>query len=162
MAPAATPFSLSLHFFFFFQGGDFTKGNGTGGVSIYGPKFKDENFRLKHSKPFLLSMANSGPHSNGSQFFITTAETAWLDNKHVVFGRVSEGMELVREMERQGSQGGATKQRVVILNCGELPSSGGNSGAAAAAAAVAPSNPLRPSPSTSLPLVYFDITIGMV
>jgi len=105
---------------FMIQGGDFTRGNGTGGVSIYGEKFRDENFKLKHDKPMLLSMANAGPNTNGSQFFITTAVTPHLNGKHVVFGRVAAGSEIVREMERNGSQSGATRQKVEILNCGEL------------------------------------------
>ena len=106
---------------FMLQGGDFTKGNGTGGESIYGAKFRDENFKLKHKKAYTLSMANAGPNSNGSQFFITTAKTAWLDGKHVVFGVVVDGEEVVRAVEAVGSQSGKTRQRVVITNSGEMP-----------------------------------------
>jgi peptidylprolyl isomerase len=106
---------------FMCQGGDFTKGNGTGGESIYGEKFKDENFKLKHTEPMLLSMANAGPNTNGSQFFITTAKTAWLDGKHVVFGKVVEGDAIIRAVEKQGSRGGATMADIVIADCGELP-----------------------------------------
>jgi len=109
---------------FMIQGGDFTQGNGRGGESIYGAKFNDENFKLTHDKPGLLSMANSGPNTNGSQFFITTVVTSWLNKKHVVFGEVVEGMSLVKEMERQGSEGGKTKSPVKIKDCGELKSGG--------------------------------------
>ena len=105
---------------FMCQGGDFTNGNGTGGESIYGAKFADENFQLKHTEPGLLSMANAGPGTNSSQFFLTTAATPWLDGKHVVFGSVVEGMDVVRAMEAQGSQSGQTKQSIVITNCGQL------------------------------------------
>ena len=105
---------------FMCQGGDIINGNGTGSVSIYGQKFADENFKHKHDKPGLLSMANSGPNTNGSQFFITTVECPWLDGKHVVFGKLTDGVKVLNAMEAQGSSSGRTKTKVEIADCGEL------------------------------------------
>ncbi|MEE1771098.1 peptidylprolyl isomerase [Streptomyces sp. JV185] len=107
---------------FMLQGGDFTRGDGTGGQSIYGAKFPDENFKLSHTKPGQLSMANSGPNSNGSQFFITTIVTSWLDGKHVVFGEVDDedSMKLVKKIEALGSQSGRTKAKITIADSGTL------------------------------------------
>lgn len=105
---------------FMIQGGDFTRMNGTGGESIYGSKFNDEGFPFKHTKPGLLSMANAGPNTNGSQFFITTVPCPWLDGKHVVFGEVVEGMNIVKKLEECGSQSGATKKQCCIADCGQL------------------------------------------
>lgn len=106
---------------FMMQGGDFEKGNGTGGMSIYGKKFDDENFSLPHSQPFLLSMANAGPNSNGSQFFITFKETSYLNGKHVVFGRVIKGEEHCRAVESNPTTDNDYPiKEVVIVNCGEI------------------------------------------
>merc|ERR1719347_1042356 len=105
---------------FMLQGGDFTMHNGTGGKSIYGQKFADENFSLKHTKPGQLSMANAGPNTNGSQFFITTVQTAWLDGKHVGFGEVtSDSLDLVKKIEALGSQSGKPNKKVKIADCGQ-------------------------------------------
>ncbi|KAF5835186.1 cyclophilin-like domain-containing protein [Dunaliella salina] len=114
------------------QGGDITKGNGTGGRSIYGARFEDENFQLAHTGPGILSMANAGPNTNGSQFFLCTIETGWLNGKHVVFGQVVDGYSVVKAMEACGDRSGATAVPVMVADCGVLP---GNASKAAAAAA---------------------------
>jgi peptidyl-prolyl isomerase F (cyclophilin D) len=105
---------------FMCQGGDFTNHNGTGGKSIYGGKFADENFKLMHTTPGILSMANAGPNTNGSQFFICTEVTSWLDGKHVVFGSVVEGLDVIRAIEKVGSSSGSTRAPVVVESSGQV------------------------------------------
>eukprot|EP00745_Piridium_sociabile_P038208 TRINITY_DN69752_c0_g1_i1.p1 TRINITY_DN69752_c0_g1~~TRINITY_DN69752_c0_g1_i1.p1 ORF type:complete len:177 (-),score=22.07 TRINITY_DN69752_c0_g1_i1:107-637(-) len=105
---------------FMLQGGDFTSGDGTGGESIYGTRFDDENFNVKHDVPYLLSMANAGPGTNGSQFFITAVKCTWLDGKHVVFGRVTSGSDIVDKLQRFGTPAGSVAKKVRISDCGQL------------------------------------------
>ena len=105
---------------FMLQGGDFTRGDGTGGESIYGEKFADENFELKHTGAGVLSMANAGPGTNSSQFFVCTGPTSFLDGKHVVFGKVTKGLDVVKAIERVGSKDGKTARTVLINDCGQI------------------------------------------
>jgi len=116
---AGTPFHRIIPDFMI-QGGDITRGNGKGGDSIYGGRFPDENFQLKHDGPGVLSMANSGPGTNSSQFFITVNQTPWLNGKHVVFGEVIDGMDVVKEMEAQGTRSGKPQKKVVLAECRQL------------------------------------------
>jgi len=105
---------------FMIQGGDFTHGTGTGGESIYGGKFNDENFKVKHTKAGYLSMANAGPNTQGSQFFITTVATPWLDGKHAVFGKLLDGFDVLKKIEAMGSRSGTPSKSVRIAESGEL------------------------------------------
>eukprot|EP00605_Chrysophyceae_sp_TOSAG23-4_P000806 GSChrysophyteH1.ASY1.ANO1.896.1 assembled CDS len=114
---------------FMLQGGDFTTGDGRGGESIYGGKFEDEGFQLNHDQPGLLSMANSGRNTNGSQFFITTVPTPHLNGKHVIFGKVIKGMDVVSAVEEVGSRSGACSQEVQIVDCGILDHNSSSDGA---------------------------------
>jgi cyclophilin family peptidyl-prolyl cis-trans isomerase len=103
------------------QGGDYTNGDGTGGESIFGERFSDESFEVKFNRPLMLAMSNSGRNSNGSQFFVTTVKTQWLDGKHVIFGMVVEGERAIEKLEKTGTYGGKPTSVSTIVNCGEAP-----------------------------------------
>ena len=105
---------------FLIQGGDFTHHNGVGGECIWGGKFEDETFELLHNKRYLLAMSNHGPNTNGSQFFINTVKTSWLDGKNVVFGKVVEGQDVVDALEHLGTNSGMTRKTVMIVDSGVL------------------------------------------
>jgi len=150
---------------FMIQGGDFTRGDGTGGESIYGNKFADENFKRRHEAPGYLSMANSGKNTNGSQFFITTVRTPHLDGKHVVFGKVVEGLDVVKLMEKQGSDSGKTRGVVKILDCGEVGAEGGTLGKRKAEGVEGKADVNKKAATSSeknkdRPKVFLDVTIG--
>ncbi|GBF94836.1 peptidyl-prolyl cis-trans isomerase mitochondrial [Raphidocelis subcapitata] len=140
---------------FMCQGGDFTNDNGTGGKSIYGARFADENFKLRHAAPGVLSMANAGPNTNGSQFFLCTAQTTWLDGKHVVFGQVVQGMEVVRAVEMCGSRGGDTAYDIMIADSGELPK--GSLKATASASDAAPPGRVAPRGASKINAVRVSV-----
>ena len=152
---------------FMLQGGDITRGNGTGGDSIYKGDFRDENFKLKHNKPGLLSMANAGPHTNSSQFFLTTTETPHLDGKHVVFGSVTNGMHVVRKIEKCGSNSGKPRQLVRIVKCGEMDEDGqdlettssSSSSTSASSSSSSSSSKTTMAKKGGLPHVFFDVAV---
>ena len=141
---------------FMLQGGDITRGNGTGGDSIYNGEFRDENFKLKHTKAGILSMANAGKNTNSSQFFICTTATPHLDGKHVVFGSVTAGMNVVRNIEKVGSNSGEPRKKVQITGCGEIDIDGKEMGSQSIASDEEDDKPKKRS---GLPLVFFDMAV---